>query len=573
MRAVVCGLAISALLVGCMKERDRDPGSAPVYGGPGLGNPEPEQADVAPPISGGTLLIAADESRAVVSDPDRHRVVLVDLELGRVDAEISLPKGAHPARAIEDADGVFHVLLRGTGSLLSLSEKGETLDERNVCSAPRGIDYDESRDELVIACVGGELLRFDAAPGGVRLSKTMLEPDLRDVVVVGDKTFVSVFRRPKVLMLDAEGEILKEVEPPGVSINGNMKLPTVAWRMTEWPGRGVVVSHQRASTQSIEIGEQAPPASYTSGSGDAIIEPVLTVIDESGGVVESVSSSFGGALPVDASVSENGNVAVTMAGSSVVVIEGSVVGLGVANEPLAAQFAGSELVVQTREPATLQIMDESGNTVGHIDLGGADVSNVGHEIFHKATATTTPLACASCHPEGRDDAHTWNFAPLGPRRTQTLLGDVTESAPFHWDGDQKSLRVLMDEVFTRRMGNAPLTSVEVDDFSAWLAGLSNLPAAPNDSSSAGRKAFEKAGCDTCHAGDRLTTGGNANVGTGATFQIPSLVGLRYRTPLLHDGCATTIEERFGPCGGDDHGDTDKLDDDEMSDLLDYLRSL
>jgi hypothetical protein len=572
MRAVVSGLAVLALVCGCMKERELDPGSPLVQGGPSLGTSGSEPIDSAPPISGGTLLIAAEGTRAFVSDPDRHRVLLVDLQSKRVDAEIDLPKGTHPARAVEDGDGFVHVLLRGAGTVLTLSEDGENRGEREVCAAPRGIGYDATRNELVIACVGGELSRFDPAPGGARSSKTMLEPDLRDVVVLGDKTFVSVFRRPKLLVLDASGEILKEVEPPGVAINGDMKLPTVAWRMVEWPGRGVVVSHQRASTRSIEIGADAPPNAYGQSGSDPLVEPVLTVIDEDGGVVESITSAFPGVLPVDASVSETDQIAVTMAGSALVVLENGLSGVSIPAEPLAAQYAGSDLVVQTRQPSTLQIVDESGS-ISVIELDGDDVSDVGHAIFHGTGGSATPLACASCHPEGRDDAHTWSFSPLGPRRTQTLLGDVTNTAPFHWDGDQKSMTVLMDEVFTRRMGNAKLSPYDVDGFSKWLSGLRDLPASPAGKSSPGREAFEKAGCDTCHAGDRLTTGGNADVGTGATFQIPSLVGLRYRTPLLHDGCASSIEERFGPCGGDDHGDTDKLDDGEMGDLIEYLRSL
>ncbi len=573
MRAVVSLFVASLLLSACTRERERPSGSAP----PASDAPEStgtESVDSVPPISGGTLLITAGGEAAVVSDPDRHRVLHVDLDSEHVD-EIELPKGTHPGRATEDADGFVHVVLRGAGTVLTLSADGKNRGQRDVCSAPRGIDYDEARNELVIVCVGGELLRFDPAPGGERLSKKMLEPDLRDVVVIGDKTFVSVFRRPKVLVLDADGDILKEVEPPAAAVGADTKLPTVAWRMAEWPGRGVVVSHQRSSTREIEIGANAPPNAYGEGGGDPLVEPVITVIDEDGVVVESAAVSTGGVLPVDASVSESGELAVTMAGSHRVArLDPAGVGftfVAVA-EPLAAQLLEDRLVVQTREPAALHVLDLVGASEVVIDLGGDDVSNTGHAIFH-GVESPTPLACASCHPEGRDDAHTWSFAPLGPRRTQTLLGDVTGTAPFHWDGDQKSISVLMDEVFTRRMGNAKLSIKDVAAFSDWLSELRDLPSKPVSSSSAGRKAFEKAGCDSCHAGDRFTTGESADVGTGDSFQIPSLVGLRYRTPLLHDGCAATIEERFGPCGGDDHGDTGALDDDEMADLLDYLRSL
>ncbi len=36
-----------------------------------------------------------------------------------------------------------------------------------------------------------------------------------------------------------------------------------------------------------------------------------------------------------------------------------------------------------------------------------------------------------------------------------------------------------------------------------------------------------------------------SLGTGGAFQVPPLVGVGWRTPLMHNGCAATIAERFG----------------------------
>ena len=47
------------------------------------------------------------------------------------------------------------------------------------------------------------------------------------------------------------------------------------------------------------------------------------------------------------------------------------------------------------------------------------------------------------------------------------------------------------------------------------------------------------------------------MGTGGHLQVPALEGLRYRFPLMHDGCAETLEQRFvGDCGGPSHGQVD-----------------
>jgi hypothetical protein len=43
---------------------------------------------------------------------------------------------------------------------------------------------------------------------------------------------------------------------------------------------------------------------------------------------------------------------------------------------------------------------------------------------------------------------------------------------------------------------------------------------------------------------------------------------------MHDGCATTLRDRFNPaCGGDRHGITANLSPTQIDDLIAYLDSL
>ena len=43
---------------------------------------------------------------------------------------------------------------------------------------------------------------------------------------------------------------------------------------------------------------------------------------------------------------------------------------------------------------------------------------------------------------------------------------------------------------------------------------------------------------------------------------------------MHDGCASTLRDRFAACGGgDEHGRTSQLRADEIDDLVAYLESL
>ncbi len=65
-------------------------------------------------------------------------------------------------------------------------------------------------------------------------------------------------------------------------------------------------------------------------------------------------------------------------------------------------------------------------------------------------------------------------------------------------------------------------------------------------------------CSTCHNGAKLTNNQPMDVGTGGAFQVPPLVGVGWRTPLMHDGCATTLADRFGACATPQHGSTTLL---------------
>ena len=52
------------------------------------------------------------------------------------------------------------------------------------------------------------------------------------------------------------------------------------------------------------------------------------------------------------------------------------------------------------------------------------------------------------------------------------------------------------------------------------------------------------GCAACHAGTLLTNNVTIDVGTGQAFQIPSLRGVSWRAPFMHNGCAATLTDRL-----------------------------
>lgn len=563
----------------------------PTSGVPGGFSDIAVAAEPPPAISGGTLAVSKNAVRAVASDPDRDRVWVVDLTSRRLTAEIVLEKGDEPGRVVEDNAGRFHVALRRGGAVVTIdADGGKIVDRRAVCPAPRGIAYDVSADALHVACLGGELVTLPAGPGAVT-RHVRLERDLRDVIVDGDRLLVSKFRSTELLTVAADGTISARERPPQFHLLERRFEPTVAWRTVKLPAGGVAMVHQRAQVDPVVI----EPGGYGTGRcGGSIVHGTVSELGTS--LPKTGAALPGLILPVDLAVSADGqSYAVVAAGTNEVVVtnrstldsnEGTrdcaalQIQRILAGEPTAVAFAGSSLVVQTREPATIELIPLDGTATGDvITLPGESRRDTGHEMFHKNPGG--PMACASCHPEGGDDGHTWFFDPIGPRRTQFVSGGILKTAPFHWDGDMSDIEALMNEVFERRMSGIHQGARRVRLFARWIDSLPAPPASPAPDVEAvarGEALFHDPAvdCARCHAGAQFTNNESLDVGTGKAFQVPSLVRIGARAPFMHDGCAATLKDRFlnPACGGGDrHGRTSHLSEAQIDDLVAYLESL
>ena len=91
---------------------------------------------------------------------------------------------------------------------------------------------------------------------------------------------------------------------------------------------------------------------------------------------------------------------------------------------------------------------------------------------------------------------------------------------------------------------------------------------------------DKAACATCHSGPHFTDGQIHDVGLGSRtdrykgFNTPSLRGLYRRVKLLHDGQVDSLEALLtGPHAPEKVAGTGKLDEQEVKDLVEYLKSL
>ena len=208
---------------------------------------------------------------------------------------------------------------------------------------------------------------------------------------------------------------------------------------------------------------------------------------------------------------------------------------------------------------------------------------LGKRLFHDASdprlAVDGYIACATCHPDGRDDGLTWDFTQRGEglRNTITLLGRAgVGMGRVHWTGNFDEIQDFEGDIRNGQGGSGLLDdaawlthadplgtpkaglNAELDALAAYVATLTLLPPSPPLVDEAAL--FDEAGCSTCHlpalgyTDSQLAEPSRHDVGTlypGAGqrlgqaldgFDTPTLLGVGATAPYLHDGSAPTLRD-------------------------------
>jgi len=209
---------------------------------------------------------------------------------------------------------------------------------------------------------------------------------------------------------------------------------------------------------------------------------------------------------------------------------------------------------------------------------------LGRILFHAAgdaRIASDGRACASCHPDGRDDAITW-ATPEGPRRSIMLAGRASHSPPYSWNGNEGTLHNHLGNTFDRLSGRG-LRSIELDALVSYLTNMPAPPAAPQSDKAKverGKQIFTsaEAQCSSCHAGPAYTDGQNHDVGSKhkadreKSFNTPSLHLVGGTGPYFHDGRYTTLKELLKKSDGK-MGRTAHLSEADVDALETFLRTL
>ncbi|MCS6900100.1 MAG: c-type cytochrome [Polyangiaceae bacterium] len=212
----------------------------------------------------------------------------------------------------------------------------------------------------------------------------------------------------------------------------------------------------------------------------------------------------------------------------------------------------------------------------------------GRILFHTAhdpRISNDGRACASCHPDGRDDALTW-ATPEGPRQTLMLQGRLRDSAPYGWSGASKTVEDHLHFTF-RRLGGTGLPEESIRAIVAYL-NVTELPRPGRPTRwEAQRQALVDQGrelfvspdtaCASCHP-HGLSDGQNHAVSSSSSrlsplaLDTPSLRGIRASAPYFHDGRYPTLHAMLEAT---DHamGYSLHLDRQQRLALAAYLESL
>ncbi|WP_394846955.1 hypothetical protein LZC95_05750 [Pendulispora brunnea] len=215
----------------------------------------------------------------------------------------------------------------------------------------------------------------------------------------------------------------------------------------------------------------------------------------------------------------------------------------------------------------------------------ADLS-LGRRLFHAAgdaRISSDGRACASCHPDGRDDTITW-ATPDGPRQTPILAGRLEGTAPYAWVGSGDDVAAHLGHTFQRLRGRG-LAPHELDALVAYVTQMAPPPPRESDASTVrlerGSQIFHstEAGCASCHGknggnpdGLRHDVSSRAASDVTGEFDTPSLRFVGGSAPYFHDGryasLRTLLVETDGKMGKVSH-----LTPSDLEALEAYVRSL
>ena len=237
----------------------------------------------------------------------------------------------------------------------------------------------------------------------------------------------------------------------------------------------------------------------------------------------------------------------------------------------------------------VQVVDLDSGAVRSIDLGGPksqSIARKGEAIFYDAQKSFNQwYSCASCHVEGHTNGSLFDTFNDGsyetPKKTLSLRG-IARTGPWTWHGARPELRELIRDSMTKSMQGPEPAAEDLDALSEFVKTLDFTPPVKQNPESVkrGEALFNAKGCNSCHAAPDYTSAAIYKVGLESErdvhqgFNPPPLRGVGKRAPYLHDGSARSLNEVLTT-----HHRPSKLTNkpdftpQELADVVTFLKSL
>ncbi len=586
---------------------------------PGANNdakPEPHRSPIA-------LALSADGRRILSANQTANSVSLIDAEAAKVLDEIET--GEKPAGVAIGPDGSRAVVAHWYGYDLAVLEirddRLRVVGRIEVGPEPRGVVIGpDGKTAYVAVGVADEVARVDLdarkvtgrLPVGREPRGLALSPD-GSLLIVGNNRSKNVsvvdvanFQEVKSIPLDGYNLRQVAVAPDGrYAYLANMQSQGFAttesnidlgWVLGQRLTRVDLKEPEPYATISLDPrGEAAADAHGAAVSPDGKILAVSL-----GGTHEvMLLRTDGKRLPWRSDGSRD-LIAPELLGG-----DGRFHRVALGGRPTELAFApdGKTLYVANYLADAVQVVDaESARLVETIPLGSPpelSLARRGEILFHDGRRSFNQwYSCATCHGDGHTNG--LNFDTLndgwqvnGPVRERSrkkvpTMRRVTRTGPWTWHGWQTSLEDSVNESFIHSMRGPKPTDEETRAVVAYLETL-DYPKNPHrlpdgglsPEAERGKAVFRsaKAGCVSCHSGPEFTDGKIHLVGLEESDDVykgynpPSLRGLYDKAPYLHDGRAPTLRDALtGPHSPEMTGG-EELTEQELTDLIAYLKTL
>jgi DNA-binding beta-propeller fold protein YncE len=601
----------------------------------------PNPSVQAPRPRGSTVALDRDSLVAYVADSDNKALHRVDLVTGTV---VTTALGCVPADVLLLSADRVAVAMRGCNEVriidIDAAGEGTTSARMNVPVEPWGLALGAGNVLFVTSAYGRALTALDAESLAVRFS-VPLAREPRGIAVTSDgrRAFVTHAVGDAISVVDIDGG--SSGEAPRVrsvrTLGGKYRnrVDELVGAKTIHPtsslayapvmneaGTRLFVSHL-----VVQNGESTAQF-IASGYGGVSIEsdtsaPSVAVIDVArerplGAIEGPVPHDFinissqafvGSAVAPTGSSARQARAAATLGDTLLVASQGSgelveldAQSLDPAMAPRRTFRVGEGPTGIDVDPRTniAVVWNQNSHDLAVVSLGSGAVDTLpvaedplradiarGRALFHAEEdrrISRDGRACASCHPEGRDDGIVWRLGD-GPRQTLTLAGHV-ESGPYGWHGAHKTLEANIGETIVR-LGGSGLTEQDLAALANYLREGLFVPqrSAPPASAEAlvahGRDLYmsDKLGCNGCHdlghgTSDREVhdVGSKAKGESRTAFRTPPLGMLEGTAPYFHDGRYATLEALLDD-NLDRMGQTSQLAADDRAALLAFLRTL